>query len=47
MSWVRWVFFIVLVVSGIAAIAIDQNWVGGLILIGIGLFPILFVTGKT
>jgi len=37
-----WIFFVVLAVGGIAAIVLDHNWVGGLILIGISLGPILF-----
>jgi len=37
-----WIFFVVFTVGGIAAIVLDHNWVGGLMLIGIGLFPIVF-----
>lgn len=38
----NWIWFVVFTVGGIAAIVLDHNWVGGLILIGIALGPILF-----
>ncbi len=36
------IFFVVFAGAGLAAFFIDGNWVGGLILIGISLFPIIF-----
>jgi hypothetical protein len=37
-----WIFLVVFVVAGIAALVLDRNWVGFLILVGIGLYPLLF-----
>lgn|GEM_PF-3571731 len=39
-----WVFFIVFLAGGVAAVVYDRNWVGGLILVGIGLYPLLWHT---
>ena len=41
------IFFVVLTVGGIAAIVLDHNWVGGLVLIGIALYPVLFAAKQS
>jgi hypothetical protein len=33
---------VIFIVAGIAALVLDRNWVGFLILVGIGLYPLLF-----
>jgi len=39
---IKWIWCVVFNVAGIAAIIKLHDWVGGLILIGIGWAPILF-----
>lgn len=33
---------VVFIIAGLAALVLDKNWVGFLILVGIGLYPLLF-----